>query len=30
MFSPKEGVEMFVDKTQALKEWEAIYGKRTE
>jgi hypothetical protein len=30
MFHPIEGVEQVVDKTEALKEWEAIYGKRTE
>lgn len=30
MFLPKEGTEMVVDKTDALKEWESIYGKRTE
>jgi len=30
MFSPKKGVELVVDKTDALKEWEAIYGRRAE
>lgn len=30
MFIPKTGYEIVVDKTDALKEWEAIYGKRVE
>jgi hypothetical protein len=30
MFQPREGVEVVVDKTEALKEWEKIYGKRVE
>lgn len=28
MFHPIAGVEMVEDKAQALREWEAIYGKR--
>jgi hypothetical protein len=28
MFVPKTGVEVIVDKTEALKEWEQLYGKR--
>lgn len=30
MFHPVAGVEMVVDKTEALREWEKIYGKRSE
>lgn len=30
MFVPKNPDEELVDKTQALTEWEAIYGKRAE
>lgn len=30
MFVPKSGVEVVVDKTDALKEWESLYGRRQE
>lgn len=29
MYLPKDGVEV-VDMTEKLKEWEAVYGKRTD
>lgn len=30
MFHPLNSSELVVDKTDALREWEAIYGKRAE